>query len=266
MPDSASAAAIPVLPPKAPAPPQPAPVVVPPAPAPVISTTPPATPPKPLARSGSPLLWPLVATGLVLLLGIGGYLFIRQRAESSPATSSSPATVTVTKVAAPTSPIAPPQATPSQALTPTPTPTVTTDPEQSARDQLTALRAADLAFYRAADQWIVQLNSKWKGVSDASQVAVNGTHVFGLVDILAQHSALKARFGSSVKLISSTDIGKQQNYPSKPANEPIWVTIYDPGTLGSGDSAAAWCRSMFPGLTGDALKNVCFPRQASPPH
>ena len=78
--------------------------------------------------------------------------------------------------------------------------------------------------------------------------------------------SLKDRFGSDVVLVQSTDFGKQQSYPKKPADEPMWVTIYDPGTFSSKGEAAAWCSDAFNALSGKELRNACYPRQAVPPH
>ena len=67
-------------------------------------------------------------------------------------------------------------------------------------------------------------------------------------------------------LVQSTDFGKQQSYAKKPADEPMWVTIYDPGTFATKGEAAAWCSDAFAALSGRQLRNACYPRQAVPSH
>jgi len=113
---------------------------------------------------------------------------------------------------------------------------------------------------------VIQLNSKWHGIVDPNQTAADGSHTFQATDIWTSYERLRAAYGDRVLLIQSTDIGKQVVFPTKPASEVLWTVVFDPGSLGSQDAANAWCRSSFPGLSGDALANVCYPRRATVPH
>lgn len=113
--------------------------------------------------------------------------------------------------------------------------------------------------------YLVALASKYAGVTDPRQTAANGTQTFMYVDIVAEYKGLQTRFGTDVHLVKSTSFGKQVTISGLPAGESLYVTIYDPGTFGSKESADQWCATQFPSLSGDDLKNVCFPRQASPP-
>lgn len=220
--------------------------------------------PLPAPPARRPWVVPLVATVVVVAIGAVVALFVVNRNQSAPATSQATVTVRQTVPA----PAAAPQPTPAPA-TPTPSPSPSTpgvNSDDAARQQLAQRRGESLVGFSPQGQWIVQLASKWHGIQDPSQLAANGTHVFFVSDILAEHEALLNRFGGAVRLLSSTDLGKQVTYPNKPAGELLWVTVYDPGTFGSKEGANAWCARAYPGLTGDALKNVCFAKQALPPH
>lgn len=140
------------------------------------------------------------------------------------------------------------------------------DPEEAARSELQKLRASSLEVFAPHEQWIVQLASKWHGIVDLEQTTKKGSHTFTVVDILSEYRELRQRFGDSVILITSTDFAKQIKYPRKPANEPLWTTIYDPGDLDSREDAEDWCLSAYPNLDKTSRMNVCLPKQATPPH
>lgn len=209
----------------------------------------------------------LVAGGVAgLALLVAGGIWLSGRNASAPdggTTPTAPAAAAAAGVATTSA------AAPSMSAAPllSPTPTVSTppvDPEATARQELERRYVSDKAAFVTADQWLVQIDSKWVGITDDLQLAANGTHVFGASDILARYRDLASRY-SPVSLLQSTDFGQQFDYPTKPPGEPLWVVIH---TLPSGAdraTAEAWCLGAFPGLSGDAMKNACLPRQAKSP-
>lgn len=216
-----------------------------------------------------------LAAGLLLAaVVLGVFLLARRAPGSADLTATAPATVFRTVVAPVTGPVPPPNPGPTpSAVTPAPTivaPTSVTSPsddlDAAARVALEERRRESLLGFSPRGQWIVQLASKWHGIQDPNQVAASGTNTFTVQDILAEHEALRDKFGGSIRLLASTDLGKQSTYPGKPAGEVLWVTIFDPGSFGSKDAATVWCTRQFPSLSADALKNVCYPKQATAPH
>ena len=137
---------------------------------------------------------------------------------------------------------------------------------QTALESLQAAYADGASRFTANGQWVIQLASKWNGITDTYATTAAGSHRFRLPDILSEYTGLKDTFGSDVVLVQSTDFGKQQSYAKKPADEPMWVTIYDPGTFATKGEAAAWCSDAFAALSGRQLRNACYPRQAVPSH
>ncbi len=203
-----------------------------------------------------------LAVGLLVVAGAAALALSRGGGDGGQSPQAAPVVVVTTTVPAPT-PTPTPNPTTVQAATVTVTATV--DPENAALQVLQDLYRADQARLRLDGRWIVQLSSKWKGITDLTQTAANGGHVFQRADILAEHQQLRAEF-PGVMLLQATDIGRQLSYPSKPAGEPLWVTVADLGSTTTEAQAESWCRSAFPGLSGDALRNVCLPREADPPH
>ncbi len=207
---------------------------------------------------------------LVILGSLTGLWFATQRTPASQV-AAAPSPIATAPAAAPSSSFRP-ASTKAAAPAPTPTPSrvvVTVTATAAAPTVLAPDPATELARLRAAGvgslvldgHWVVQLASKYDGVVDSTQTAANGGHTFGNADILAEHVALRARFGSRVLLIGGNDMGKRWNGP-----QTLWTTLYDPGTFGSQAAADAWCRSTFPGMTDQARANVCFSRQAKPPY
>ena len=145
-----------------------------------------------------------------------------------------------------------------------PTPSITTtDAEQTALEDLESLHQQDLTTLTISGQWVAQLSSKTVGILDPLQTAQNGTHTFRAADILFEHQELRNadNHGADIRLLLSTDYGKRQLLQGK----PLWVTVAVDSALGSSADVETWCAQRFPTLDGDALKNVCVPRQLNPP-
>ena len=216
-------------------------------------------------RSG----WVLPVAAVVVLVVVGGLIFLLagRAGGQTPATSagSGVGAAPTAPTQAAGAPVTPAKPAPSPAPA-TVTVTQPVDAESAARAELATLREQSLAGFGTSDQWVVQLASKWHGIQDPYQTTPTGNHVFTVVDILAEHKALRSQFGGAVRLLSSTDLGKQLTYPAKPAGETLWVTIYDPGNLASKSAATGWCVMAFPTRSGEDLRNVCYPKQASAPH
>lgn len=176
------------------------------------------------------------------------------------------ATVVATPNLSPTSAAAP---TPTATVIPPPTVTVTAvapvDPSAQARTQMDQAYAASRTAFAADGRWVAQLASKWVGIVDPNQVAADGSHTFGAVDIWREYSQARDRFGPEVLLHQSTDMGKQLSFPGKPDNEPMWLTVYY-GSFADRASATQWCRQAFPSMAADQVVNFCFAKQAVPPY
>ncbi len=158
--------------------------------------------------------------------------------------------------------------TTTAAATRTVTNTATATTTQMSDTEARRLLNSEVASYavRTDDHYLVELSAKWVGAYDPSQTAANGTSTFYAPDILAEYRGLKARFGPNVHLVLASTFGKQAVNPKIPAGEPLYVTIYDPGSFSGQPAATAWCAASFPGFSGAALDNVCLPRPASPAH
>jgi serine/threonine protein kinase len=163
---------------------------------------------------------------------------------------------------------------------PTPTPATTQEPIQAPpqstppssppaqpqspaaeREALAALnqqRAMDIPTTPLDGQWVAQLSSKYDGSEDPRQTTASGSHTFHYVDILAQFRHLQGLDlgGANITLLLSTDYGTRET----PFGHVWWVTFALPG-LSSESEVTSWCSTYFAPLTGDALHNVCFPRQ-----
>ncbi len=159
---------------------------------------------------------------------------------------------------------APPPAPTSRTVTTTYSSSPQVDPETRARAQLRELSTRH--SLTTDGHYLVELSAKFVGCYDPQLTAQNGTHTFYATDIVAEHLELANRFGPDVHMFDSRTFGKQTVNRNKPPTEEIWVTVYDPGTFPTKASVASWCTANFPGLSGDALDNVCLTRMATPPH
>lgn len=137
------------------------------------------------------------------------------------------------------------------------------DPQMSAENKLDQL--VNESSMTLDGHWVIQLSSKWNGVTDDSAIAANGTHTFSYQDILTEYQNNAARFGNDTKLVDSTLFGKQLHIAAKPDNARLYVTVLDSGDFNNQSAAEGWCQKEFPSLSGDSLDNVCLPRQAYPP-
>lgn len=133
-------------------------------------------------------------------------------------------------------------------------------PEQlAAEDELERLRLESTAGLVHDDRWVAELSAKRPGISDPMQTAANGTHVFYLADILAEHQNLQARLPDTpLLMLRREDWGKQ--------GRDLWHTVADPGGFTSAADVDAWCAATFPELSGKELANQCTPRQMTAPH
>lgn len=230
--------------------------------APVVTSTPTLEPTAPSRNDGqSGRKW-AIGGFIALIVVLVAFALFRSSAHSTAAagpTQSQPATTQSVADLSTTSSEAATTASPTQ----TPKPV---DPQVAARAALGAAVTSGEAALQTKSQWVVQLDSKWIGISDPTETAADGTHTFKATDILSEYQALQNQFGTSVVMVNSTYFGTQLSYASKPKNQPLWTVVYDPGNFSSIDDANSWCSTEFPALSGNSLANVCYPRQATPPH
>lgn len=229
-------------------------------------------PPAPPRRGRAGMLVVGIVVAVALIGGaVAGLWFLSARGSGSATTArteASPATAPATSAPASPAPATSTEAkvtvtvttSPPSPTTPPPSPTAPPPPPDPLQE-LQRLRNEGVAQLTLDGHWVVQLASKYDGVVDVTQTALDGSHTFHNDDILAEHVTLRARFGNAVKLISGNDMGKRSTRP-----QALWMTIYDPGTFAGQAAAAAWCKAAFPGLSGSALDNVCLTRQAKPPY
>lgn len=150
---------------------------------------------------------------------------------------------------------------------PTPTPTVTTpapDPNKQALKELRAWRADSLASISLDGRWVLQLASKYPGVTDKTQVAASGGSKFSAADIEAQFRDIESDMtaqGITVYQLLDSDFGTVHSERSG----TIWTLLADPGGLADRDAATQACAALFPQLSGDALLNSCLPRRLTQP-
>ncbi|MCE1178377.1 MAG: hypothetical protein LWW86_05025 [Micrococcales bacterium] len=243
----------------------------------------------PAPRSSSRPGWvvPAAAGAGVLLVTAGTYFALSARGGDGKATDRP--TVVVTATVAPTGTTPSASSSSSAASTsapasssasatmknnapgaPTPAPGVPTVNDQSGANA-TAKRNLELSREFEAENgidldghWILQLASKYDGVSDPRQIASDGSHVFRYVDIYAEYQRIAGNMGAKgvpVRLLLGSDFGKQLSFSDR-----TWVTIADPGGISSKEAANDYCAQLFPNLSGKDLLNVCYPRQMTPPH
>lgn len=152
-----------------------------------------------------------------------------------------------------------PTSTPTPTPTPVPTPTV--DPEVVAKRELDAMIAANFDTVPRNGQWVAMLAGKWIGITDPLQTTEQGSHVFGAVDILAEHNAIKGRVsGASVVLLDSRTFGQYINFNG----EPLYVTVALSHGFYDRDAVLRWCAAQFPEFSGAELENRCTSARLTP--
>jgi hypothetical protein len=153
-----------------------------------------------------------------------------------------------------------PSETPS-APAPTPSEQTKAELEQQAYSALEEQAATDLQRTNLRGQWVAQLSSKYVGVRDPLQKTRSGSPRFYAVDILAEHQDLRYRFDGQydVMLLRGQDFNPGTTYNG----ETLWYTFLL-GDFESRRSVDSFCRSAFPGLSGEYLKNHCLPRTLKP--
>lgn len=221
-----------------------------------------ARPPASPGRNG--LLVGVISALVVILVAGGGsvaYLLSRG-ALAFPGTA--PAATAISTPTSASTAAAPSSAASSRRSTPTPTPTPTLNPREQALKQLNTARDQSLEGLQLDGRWILQVGSKYEGVTDPRETTASGSHTFMLPDIWATHESLAQTLDrqGSVLLLQATDFGRQVSLPGV-----TWVTVVDPvgSPVTDYDSGVAQCATLFPALSGDDLANVCMPRQLRPP-
>lgn len=210
----------------------------------------------------------LILTALVILvvgvLGGGAVGWVRRPDPSpTPAPTPAPASSSATR-GAPSTPVpSSPSPLPSS---PSPSPSEPTreELEEQAHERLDALADDGYATANPSGQWVAQLSSKYIGIIDPVQTAeVSGGHKFAAVDIVAEYEATKQKAneigGASVVLIRGSDIKKGRDETSSHLFWYIFGVDFD-----SKSGAEAWCQDLYPQLSGNRLKNVCYATQLKP--
>jgi hypothetical protein len=193
------------------------------------------------------IIWAIIANvpaAPTALPSSGTTVAVATRSSTSSATTEKVPAAPATSVAIPTSP----------SLT----------AEDLARQELN--QEVQLYVVNTDNHYLVELAAKWVGATDPQLTAANGSHTFYASDIMAEYRTIKAQYGSSVHLVLSSTFGKQTVNGKIPQGEPLYVTVYDPGTFDGKDSAVSWCSAQFPQASGASLDNLCLARPASPPH
>lgn len=127
--------------------------------------------------------------------------------------------------------------------TPTSTAPPTPDPGAQAVTELQRAHAADRSATVFDGRWVAQLASWAGGAATASPPDAPDT----AEAILAEHRALRDRFGPPVRLLTEADLARG-------GQATRWISVYAPATFASHDDAAAWCGHQ-------AAASSCSPRQ-----
>jgi hypothetical protein len=215
------------------------------------------------------VLWVVLGVVLVLLVaggGVGFYLWQRSKTDSPTSSAAASHSVATTRSGAPGAVAGGASKASGSGAAPTgksvPGPGGLSEPQALA--QLQQLRAQSLQRVVLDGRWVAQVASKNVGVTDPLQTALNGSHTFYAVDILAESQSIVSRVGDPTKVyvLWGTDFGKRSQAPD---GSPYWTTIVDAG-YASHDNVLAWCKVTFPELTPQQLADTCAPRQLTSPH
>lgn len=214
-----------------------------------------------------PRRWPFVLLGVLVLCVLGGVVWMITAPDNRVEADGSSSSATSTTSSSPSSS--------SESSTPTTTTTTTTTTSTSsssssssstgsASDQLGEMRSDSLDRLDRNGDWGVTLSAKYDGIRDDLQETDSGSHVFQEDDILALHEDLEEFHSEDgqVYLLTSDDL---ESTATEDYADTLWMTILDPGGLGSRRDAVAWCERAFPEVSGDELQNACYPRELKAP-
>lgn len=143
----------------------------------------------------------------------------------------------------------------------------------NARYELESRRQETLGDLDLDGRWVLQIDSKYDGVVDPLQTAVDGSHTFTLSDICVHQASTAEQWKQSARILylRASDFGDQQNSSRA---DGTWVILIDPGAdsiapLGGGqvtdEDARGACAVFFPHLSGEELTNACLPRRLTAP-
>lgn len=217
---------------------------------------------EPAKRNRTPIVVAVVAVA-VLAAAVSGYLIGSRQQEAPQASGDAPSS-------AGSSPDS--SGLPNSGAKKEDAPEYSDEPEAMAPTPMSASEAENLLRERRLEsldaidldgRWVLQLASKTDGQTDPWQTSRRGTHTFYLADIWDEYEYLESQgtnMGMTVWMLEAKDFGPQRDRGAE-----YWVTLADPGNLTSEEDGKAACSTLFPGLTGDDLKNICLPRKFDPP-
>jgi len=204
-------------------------------------------------------VWALATLGAVAAGAVAGYLVWGRAPEETPL----PSTTVVAD--APSEQIPAPSVTIKPASpSPTPTPTPTVEPNVQALADLQTWRDDSLANTSLDGRWVLQLASKYPGVVDESQAALDGGSRFEAADIHAQFRQIADDMegrGIPVIQLLDSDFGTKHSARSG----TIWTLLADPGGISDRAAGERACADLYPNLSEKALRNVCLPRRLIQP-
>ena len=204
-------------------------------------------------------VWALATLGAVAAGAVAGYLVWGR----APEETQLPSTTVV--AGAPSEQIPAPSVTIKPASpSPTPTPTPTVEPNVQALADLQTWRDDSLANTSLDGRWVLQLASKYPGVVDESQAALDGGSRFEAADIHAQFRQIADDMegrGIPVIQLLDSDFGTKHSARSG----TIWTLLADPGGISDRAAGERACADLYPNLSEKALRNVCLPRRLIQP-
>lgn len=135
------------------------------------------------------------------------------------------------------------------------------DLEREALSWLQAQAESDGVRVSKNGQFTAQLSSKWVGTTDPLLRTRSSTHTFYAEDIWYEYQQLKSSVSDAdVVLLDSRTYGKRVSHNG----EPLWVVMALNSNFTSVDGVKAWCKRLYPNLSGDALNNSCMPNRLNP--
>ncbi len=177
----------------------------------------------------------MLALGLLGLVAVGGGIFLLTRSNDSPTSTAGPTSTSIAEVT-----------TIAEGTTTLPS-TIPVDPIQAAGDQLRLLVTQDRPTADTlVGSWVVQLSAKRVGL-EADGI------VYGPVEIVADHSTLRASYGAIL-----VDSGAFQ-FQSGGSPMIGWFLTIVPEGHATKAEAAQWCTDR------SLAANVCLAREFKPP-